>query len=107
MGGHYHPRRRRAGWISVIRAEGASKVFGFRKKRPGPPRHSQTEEPEPWLTRDLARGKNALLPTGKSVTNSLWCWQFLASKVGSFLASAEAYGDRPIFLSKSNIAENP
>jgi len=62
-------------------------VFG--RKWPGPPRHSRAEGPGPWLTRDLPRGKNALLATGKSVTNPLWCWQFLVSKVGLFLASAE------------------
>jgi hypothetical protein len=38
---HYHPRRRRAGWICVIRAEGASKVFVFGKKRPSRPRPSR------------------------------------------------------------------
>jgi hypothetical protein len=31
MDRHDHPRRRRAGWISVIRAEGVSKVFSFRE----------------------------------------------------------------------------
>ena len=30
MDQHHHPRRRRAGWFSVIRAEGARKVFSFR-----------------------------------------------------------------------------
>jgi hypothetical protein len=74
MGRHYHPRRRRAGWFSVIRAEGASKAFISEKKRPGRPRHSRAEALGPWFARDLARGKNALLPTGKSVTNLVWCW---------------------------------
>ena len=32
MDQHYHPRRRRAGRISVIRAEGVSKVFVFREE---------------------------------------------------------------------------
>ena len=30
MDQHHHPRRRRAGWFSVIRAEGARKAFSFR-----------------------------------------------------------------------------
>jgi photosystem II stability/assembly factor-like uncharacterized protein len=30
-----------------------------------------------------------LLPTGKCGTSLAWCWTFLASKVGSFLASAD------------------
>ena len=38
---------------------------------------------------DLPRGKSMLLPTGKCGTSLAWCWTFLASKVGSFLASAD------------------
>jgi len=39
---------------------------------------------------DLPRGKSMLLPTGKCGTSLAWCWTFLASKVGSFLASADS-----------------
>ena len=38
---------------------------------------------------DLPRGKSMLLPAGKCATCLAWCWTFLASKVGSFLASAD------------------
>ena len=50
---------------------------------------SYTEALEPWLVSDLQCGESMLLPAGKSDTNAVWWWSFLASKVGSFLASAE------------------
>jgi hypothetical protein len=53
------------------------------------------------LAVDLPRGKNTLLPTGKSATYLLWCWSFSASKVGSFPASAEVFSPQYRFLSNT------
>jgi len=73
MDRHYHPRRRRAGWIFVS-AEGASQAFVLRGESAIRTDAHPCGSTGPRLAGDLARGKNASCPRGKTVTNSVWCW---------------------------------
>jgi len=69
MDQHYHPRRRRAGRIPLIRAKGASKAFGFQEEAARPAKALPRESAGALARGDLPRGKNPFLPTAKSVTN--------------------------------------
>ena len=88
---HHHPRRRRAGWFSVVRADAARKALSFldQATRTGEAAKNGGAGALPRTT--FACGKNPLLPAGKTTTASAWWWQFLESKVGSFLPSAEDF----------------
>src|SRR5690349_6652998 len=56
---------------------------------PAPTKRSSVGERQPWLARDLLRGKNALLLAAKATSSRRGGGSLLASKVWKFLASAE------------------
>ena len=84
--GRYHPRRRRAACLSIIRL-GERNVFGFQDEIRT---NTRTTEVAATAALGICRRANSRLPAENVYLFTGGAGSLLASKVGSFLASAEA-----------------